>query len=228
MERKILNQKEHIEFLYDELEKKEQEIDKFKKELDDANDYCRKKAKLTKSDQDTIEELKKVVEEQKSKIFCLRKHRDKILERHENAIDNYETEFKEKENDIKILQENVIQLKKERTDQDEEINAKVIEIHELQDNMTKKDLKSSKTSLSEELKVVNIELEKGKLEQENKDLRFKVKTLEKTIKERAIQYSRMDKVSDKIHKQLKDVNQSWLIPKPAHEKPKCKLKWNCN
>ena len=102
MERKIRNLEQHVEFLYEELENKEQEIDILKKTLDEAQDKCRQKSTSAKCDQDEIEELKKVTEEQRIKIFCLRKHRDEILDRHEKVVDDYEVEFKAKENDIKI------------------------------------------------------------------------------------------------------------------------------
>ena len=105
MERKIRNLDQHVEFLYEELEQKEQEVDELKKFLDEAQDKCRQKSTSAKCDQDEIEELKKLTEEQRIKIFCLRKHRDEILDRHEKLIDDYEVEFKAKENDIKFLQE---------------------------------------------------------------------------------------------------------------------------
>ena len=97
MESKMNSLKEHISFLYSELENKEQEIDNLKKSLDDANDKCRRKTTSINSDQHDILELKNIVEEQKVKILCLRKHRNEILDRHEKVIDDYELEFKSKE-----------------------------------------------------------------------------------------------------------------------------------
>ena len=110
MERKVLNIEQHVSFLYDELEKKEEEIDNLKNKLDEAIDKARQKAATHLKDQDDISEMKKVIEEQKIKIMCLRKHRDDILNRHENTtIDDYEKEFKEKEealkNEIKCLEQ---------------------------------------------------------------------------------------------------------------------------
>ena len=89
MERKILNLEQHVEFLYDELENKEKEIDELKKSLDDASDSCRQMSASRKDDLNDIVDFKKVVKEQTEKIFCLRKHRDEILDRHENVIDDY-------------------------------------------------------------------------------------------------------------------------------------------
>ena len=44
MERKINSLEQHVTFLYDELEKKEVEIDNIKELLDDANKKCKLKA----------------------------------------------------------------------------------------------------------------------------------------------------------------------------------------
>ena len=55
-------------------------------------------------DKEDIDDLKKINEEQRVKIMCLRKHRNEILDRHENQVDEYEKEFKAKEEDIKHLQ----------------------------------------------------------------------------------------------------------------------------
>ena len=54
-------------FLYDELEKKEVEIDNIKELLDDANKKCRLKAASNSHDKDDLSELQKVVDEQKIK-----------------------------------------------------------------------------------------------------------------------------------------------------------------
>ena len=106
--------------MYDELEKKEEEIDNLKNKLDEAIDKARQKAATHLKDQDDISELKNVIEEQKIKIMCLRKHRDDILNRHENTIDDYEKEFKEKEVDIKRLPEIMNEQKKDIKDLTEE------------------------------------------------------------------------------------------------------------
>ena len=114
MERNLVSLEQHEEFLYDELEDEEKDIDKLKKSLDNSQDKCRKKSTAANCDQ--IEDLRKVVEEQRIKIFCLRKHRDDIFDHHEKVIDDYEKEFKEKENDIKSLQEVSKEQKKEISD----------------------------------------------------------------------------------------------------------------
>ena len=105
MERKIKNLEDHVRFLYDELESKECEVDDLKKSLHYANDMCKRKSANNDKDQEDIAELKTIVEEQKVKISCLRKHRDEIFDRHEKVIDDYENEFKAKEEDIKRLQD---------------------------------------------------------------------------------------------------------------------------
>ena len=127
MERKIANLEKHVEFLYEELEQKEQEIDILKKSLVEANDLCRIKSALKRNDYEDIRDLKKVVEEQKVKIMCLRKHRDEIIDRHEKAIDDYETEFQAKEQDLKYLPENSEPLNKKLRDQ---IHGKLSELEE--------------------------------------------------------------------------------------------------
>ena len=91
MERKVLSLEKHVEFLYEELEMKEREIDNLKKSLDDTKEIHRQKSTSAKSDQDDIVELKQVVEEQRIKIFCLRKHRDEILDRHEKGHGHADT-----------------------------------------------------------------------------------------------------------------------------------------
>ena len=45
-------------------------------------------------------------------------------------------------------------------------------------------------------------MEKDRLENENKDLMLQVKKLEKSRKERALQYSKMEEVSSKMQKDL--------------------------
>ena len=96
-----------------------------------------------------IVDFKKVVKEQTEKIFCLRKHRDEILDRHENVIDDYEAEFTAKENDIKNLQDATRQQKRVINDQKEELAAKHLELRSYLVNF---ELKSS-SSISEELKM---------------------------------------------------------------------------
>ena len=82
MERKILKLEQHVTFLYDELEKKEVEIDKLKEQLDEAGNKAKKKAMEHSNDREDIAKMKKLVEEQQIKMSCLRKHRNDILNRH--------------------------------------------------------------------------------------------------------------------------------------------------
>ena len=186
MERKFLNLGQHVEFLYDELENKEKEIDELKKSLDGASDSYRQMSASRKEDLNDIVDFKKVVKEQTEKIICLRKHRDEILDRHENVIDDYEAEFKAKESDIKNLQDATRQQNKEINDQKEELAAKHSEIEDLRSTLVNFELKSS-SSISEELKMANLEFEKARLEIEKKNLSFKVEKLENTRKEISLQ-----------------------------------------
>ena len=153
MERKVLNLEQHVTFLYDELEKKEEEIDNLKNKLDEAIDKARQKAATHLKDQDDISEMKKVIEEQKIKIMCLRKHRDDILNRHEYAIDDYEKEFKEKEVDIKRLQEIINEQKKDIKDLTEECFDKSQKIIEQEAIIKQFQANNTKSSLSEELTI---------------------------------------------------------------------------
>jgi hypothetical protein len=50
MERKLLSSEKHVEFLYNELEIKEREIDELKKSLNDAQDIYKQKSTSAKSD----------------------------------------------------------------------------------------------------------------------------------------------------------------------------------
>ena len=131
MEYKISNLEKHVQFLYDELEMKEKEIDEYKQSLDDANEVRRQMSKAVKGDLEDNVNLRKLIEEQKEKIFCLRKHRDQILDKHENTIDDYEVEFKAKEGDIKKLQEVSINQKQQIVDLQEELLNKQMEIEDL-------------------------------------------------------------------------------------------------
>jgi DNA repair exonuclease SbcCD ATPase subunit len=204
MERKILNLEQHVEFLYNELENKEKEIDELKKSLSDANDSYRRISGSRKDDLDDILEFKKVVKEQTEKIFCLRKHRDEILDRHEKSIDDYESEFKAKEDDIKNLQDISKQQKRELNDQKEELSAKNLELKELRSTLFNFEEKCS-ISLSEELKTANLEMEKDGLENENKDLRLQVEKLEKARKERSLQYLKMEEISSRMQKDFQNL-----------------------
>ena len=55
---------------------------------------CREQAASKHQDQEYITDLRSMVEEQRIKISCLRKHRNEIIDRHEKHIDDYEIEFK--------------------------------------------------------------------------------------------------------------------------------------
>ena len=151
MERKIRNLEEHVTFLYDDLELKEKEIDDLKKNLDDANDKCRKQTASKFRDNEDIIDLKKVIEEQEIKISCLRKHRNEILDRHEHTIDEYEKEFKAKEEDIKFMQDVSCGKKQQIVDLQEELRAKDAKINELLEKNNEAAMKSTQTSLFEEL-----------------------------------------------------------------------------
>ena len=196
MENKIKNLEEHVRFLYDELESKETEIDDFKKSLDDAKDMCRKQSASKYNDQEDIMELKKLVEEQKIKISCLRKHRNEILDRHENTIDEYEKEFKAKEDDIKCLQEASKEMKQQIIDLKEELGVKDAKIHEFHEKISIKEsiegaMKSTQTSLLEEL--ANAESEATK-----KQLQDKVDVLEKELIESKFKSNIRTKMLEKM------------------------------
>ena len=80
-------QPRHIQFLYDELESKETEKDDLKRSLDKAHDLCRIRSVSKSNNDEDILQLRNLVEEQKVKISCLRKHRSEILDRHEGTYD---------------------------------------------------------------------------------------------------------------------------------------------
>ena len=226
MEKKILSLEKHIEFLYEELEMKENEIDEFKKSSDDAKDSCRRMSTSRKNDLEDIDDLKKLVEEQKVKIFCLRKHRDEILDRHEKVIDDYEREFKAKENDIKHYQEVCLKQNKEISDDKEEISTKSLEIEELGKLLKKeKELKVYSNSISEELKIAGLKMEKTKLEQENLELKTKVEKLKESKKAYEDEYLKLDEIFVNMKNEVKKLNQRL---NRIEGKKKCSLKWNCN
>ena len=165
--------------MYDELESKECEVDDLEKSLHYAKDMCKRKSANNDKDQEDIAELKMIVEEQKVKISCLRKHRDEIFDRHEKVIDDYENEFKAKEEDIKRLQDASKHMKGQIEDLKEEIGEKDVRLVELQTKITSKDIieetiKATQTSLSEE--IAQAESERIKM-----DLQHQVDLKEKEL-----------------------------------------------
>ena len=174
MERKILDLEQYVTFLYDELEKKEVEIDKLKEQLDEAGNKAKKKAMEHSNDREDLVEMKKLVEEQQIKISCLREHRNDILNRRENAVDDYEKEFKEKEADIKRLQEVMNDQRKLIKDVTEKCDEKSQKIDQLDGLIKKLQLNSSKSSLSKELNIAKNETEKETLNLEIKSLSEKL------------------------------------------------------
>ena len=123
----------------------------------------RKKAMEHSNDREDIAEMKKLVEEQQIKISCLRKHRNDILNRHENTVDDYEKEFKEKEVDIKRLQEIINEQKKDIKDLTEECFDKSQKIIEQEAIIKQFQANNTKSSLSEELTIDKNEKEKEAL-----------------------------------------------------------------
>ena len=179
MDKKIRNLEEHVRFLYDELETKENENDDLKESLEKAKDMCRKHSASNHQDQEDIKDLRNMVEEQRIKISCLRKHRNEIIDRHEKHIDDYEIEFKAKEVDIKHLQETSKQMKQQICDLKEEISEKDVKLADLTTQIDIKknkddEMKSTQTSLFEEL--VGAESDQIK-----KDLLDKVENLENKL-----------------------------------------------
>ena len=83
MERKIQSLEDHIKYLYDELEAKENEIDNLKTDLIDVKDKCKRISAAYDDVKEDMDHLKTINEDQKVKIMCLRKHRNEILDRHE-------------------------------------------------------------------------------------------------------------------------------------------------
>ena len=229
MERKVLNLEQHVTFLYDELEKKEEEIDNLKNKLDEAIDKARQKAATHLKDQDDISEMKKVIGEQKVKIMCLRKHRDDILNRHENTIDDYEKEFKEKEADIKRLQEIINDQKKDVKDLTEECFDKSQKIIEKEAIIKQFQSNNSKSSLSEELTSTEKEKEKQdfitKIDNLTKSLRKSKNLMMKKndyIKEH-------DEIFEKMKLNIKTLQTSVEnLKKQEHGKIGCELGWLCN
>ena len=227
MERKIQSLEQHVSFLYDELEKKEVEIDDIKERLDKANDKARIKAAANLNDQEDISEMKKVIEEQKIKISCLRKHRNEILDRHENLVDDYEAEFKAKETDIKNLQDVLRIQKQEIGELKEQQDAKLRDIEEKDTILRKLQLKSSQTSLSEELEVANFKEEKGKLRIKVEELEKKCKQFDVEKDKRLKYFEKQSDVFDSMKNEIQNLK-STIVTAKKQEKAKCPLKWNCN
>ena len=57
MEKKIRNLEEHVRFLYDELETKENEVDDLNESLEKAKDLCRNHSASKHHDQEDIRDL---------------------------------------------------------------------------------------------------------------------------------------------------------------------------
>ena len=208
MERKIKSLENHISFLYDELEAKECELDDLKKTLDDVKDMCKKKSAHRDKDNEDIVELKNIVEEQRVKITCLRKHREEILDRHEKLIDDYENEFKAKEDDIRCLQNSSKQMKQQISDLNEELSEKDVRFIELQDKITSKEkiseaIQSTQTSLFDEIV-------RADSEQINVELQTEVDVLKKEIVKSKIQAQKRSAMLQNLEF-LQSLNQEKLL-----------------
>ena len=195
MEKKIRNLEEHVRFLYDELETKENEVDDLKESLEKEKDICRNLSASKHQDQKDITDLKDIVEEQRIKISCLRKHRNEIIDRHEKHVDNYEKEFKAKEADIKHLQDTSKQMKQQISDLKEEISEKDANLDDLTAKITSKkindEMKSTQTSLFEELAS-------AASDQIRKDLQDKVDNLEEKLLAEARSSQRRREMFEKL------------------------------
>ena len=228
MERKIQNQEEHIRFLYDELESKETEIDDLKKSLDKANEFCRLRSMHKSNYEDEIADLKKLVEEQKVKIMCLRKHRNEILDRHEKMVDDYEVEFKAKEIDVKNLQEASQLLKQKISDQEEELDTKLLEIAELRKVSEKMNVKSSSNSLSVEMETASLREENERLKNEIEQMKKKDDQARIMKKKRALYLSKLDNASTTMKDELESLKCSLKELAKVEKQARCPFKWSCN
>ena len=199
MERKIQSLEDHIKYLYDEFEAKECEIDNLKNTLNDVKDRCKRMSEAHDRDKEDIDDLKMINEEQRVKITCLRKRRNEILDRHENQVDEYEKEFKAKEEDIKHLQEISKRMKIDMEDLQQEIVDKDEKLKQKEEIS----LKLSNSSLFDELSNAQSENRKTQLE-------AKIEILEKKVKNAEIQKMKRTNMMSKL-KSLHDQNQESLL-----------------
>ena len=175
MERKVLNLEQHVEFLYDELENKENEISELKVALLRAKEYYKKKNNACDDhhDNDVEDKLRQTIEDQAVKINCLKEIKNEIFEKHNEVVNDFTSEVKAQEKDIKYWQELYKQQIKEVNDQKEELAAMKLKIEELENNRKDKvDIELS-SSILEELKISGLETDIENLKHENDELKKK-------------------------------------------------------
>ena len=217
--------------MYDELETKENEVDDLNESLEKAKDMCRKLSALNHQDQEDIKDLRNMVEEQRIKISCLRKHRNEIIDRHEKHIDDYEIEFKAKEVDIKHLQDTSKQMKQQICDLKEEIIEKDVKLAELNTKIDRKknidEMKSTQTSLFEELAGAESDQIKKDLQDKNDNLENKLLVEARHSQRRRAMYAKLNILESENKYQLEKLEKK--IRKVANVKDlsKCRYGAEC-
>ena len=206
MEKKIESLEKHVNFLYDELEDKEKELEemkatirelKIKKESKCQNQCSRMEEVLKyaeKNKKDVIS-VKEIADSQKVKISCLRGHRNELLDKIDDLNDNHVAEIKQKDELIARIDQKHAVLKGQLSDTVDELDKKNKEIEEFVNENKKEDLKTSSTSLQDEIDIAISENNKLKLENEVESLKHKLNLLGERRKERVVLIEKIEEIS---------------------------------
>ena len=187
-----------------ELESKEREIfevresrgkckngcEKYNRSMDDVVKYATK-------NRDTALSLKDTVESQKSKIFCLRGHRNELLDKIDKLNNDHEDEMKLKNDVIFKQQDEMKSFSEQLSDQKDEIAMKNSEIEQLlSEKIECEELKSSKSSLADEISYAQVQIEKETLEKEVVKLKKKLDHFEQNRHEKVALLKQLDNLTN--------------------------------
>jgi hypothetical protein len=218
-----------------ELESKEKEIfevrenrenkckngcEKYNRSMDDVVKYATKNRESALS-------LKDTVESQKSKIFCLRGHRNELLNKIDKLNSDHENDIKMKGDVISKQQDEIKTLLKQLSDQKDEILTKNSEIELLvSEKKESEELKSSRSSLADEISFAQAKIEKEIFEKEVVILKKKLAHFEKNKDEKVALLKQLDNLASNRNEELDKLKV--LINKVKVEKKMhCVFKWKC-
>ena len=226
MEVKLDNMEKHMNYLYDELDAREKEIDALNETVKKLNakkdskcqNQCERMEEVMKyaeKNKNDALKVKEIATSQKEKIFCLRSHRNELFDRIDDLNEKYGDEIKAKDETIKLLEIDLVAMRKKVNDQEDEIENKSKDIEGFKKQFN---LKASSKSLQteiDELHDVN----------ENEQLKKKIEVLEKKEKVRRELLEKMEKIAEQRTQQIESLE---IQIKSRHiENKRCIQGWSC-
>ena len=162
-----------------------------------------------KKHKDMLLNLKEISDNQKIKITCLRKHRDEIKANLDKLKDVHEISMKENEMNKASLEEEILTLKRKVDDQNDELESKRKEIHELKESRNANVLKSTSNSIADELEQVNVE--------------------DKLKKKRLDALEHLNELGKKRNQEISNLREGLerLKVERSKSKPRCAFEWAC-